>query len=546
MHRRTRQKDERGAVLVVSTVGIVLAMIAGALAVDLGFLADEARRNQKVADLAALDAIRVLPTDPTAAARTSACNLKTDPVRPGNGFPCTETGYALVVEWAANKNGPWVQTVGGLTSATAVRVTAISPHTNKFPFVPGGQTTTRRAVAAMEDRAQFSVGSNLATLDTSDTNNVNRVMNALFGTGSGVNLDVVGYQGLAAGSVSLTDLVTATPTLGSPNELLTTPITVRRLAQVTVAALNQKGDAASLNAATLLGNFAGNINTNLMVTLADILAIEQPANPGSVSAATQFNVLDLISGAGQAAVSNGTGFIDVPGLTVSVPGLGTTTLRVTVIEPPRISAFGPDRYDTATNKWVTRAQTAQVKVDLTTRITVGSCSGLLSTCVDWQLPLKVSAAEAEGSLTDVRCTAAGTRQADIMVATLGANAVSDNVLTVKLLGVNLLPPQSVVRTNVAVTGSTPPHDTKTFEGPPFPTAIKTYAAGGAGLTKATQSELTLLGILPVGPVLDLVSPVTAAVDEEILEPIFDMLGLSLAGADVRTMRVECGVPGLVG
>ncbi|MGH9265801.1 MAG: pilus assembly protein TadG-related protein, partial [Acidimicrobiales bacterium] len=55
-HRTTRKKDERGAILVLSTVGLVLALIAGGLAVDLGFMAHEARDNQKVADLAALDA----------------------------------------------------------------------------------------------------------------------------------------------------------------------------------------------------------------------------------------------------------------------------------------------------------------------------------------------------------------------------------------------------------------------------------------------------------------------------------------------------------
>jgi uncharacterized membrane protein len=530
---------------VLSTAGIVLAMIAGALAVDIGFLAEEARRNQKVADLAALDAIRVLPADPTSAARTSACNLKTDLVRPGNGFPCTEPGYSLVVEWAATKAGPWSQAAGALSSATAVRVTAISPHTNKFPFVPGGQTTTRRGIAATEDRAQFSIGSNLATLDTSDTNNLNRVLNAMFGSATSVNMNVVGYQGLSTASVSLSDLITATPSLGTPDELLAAPLTAKRLAQLMVVALNNKGDAASLTAATLLGNFAGNITTATTFKLSDILSIEQPANPGSVAAATQFNVLDLLTGAGQAAVSNGTGFVDVPGLTVSVAGLGATTLRLTIIEPPQISAFGPARYDTATGTWATRAQTAQVKVDLTTRITVGSCGGLLATCVDWQLPLKVSAAQAEGSLTDVRCPAAS-RQADIMVATQGANATANNTLTVKLLGLNLVPPLSVVSTNVAIAGTTAPHNTLLFSGPPFPTPIQSTAANGAGLTTATQSQLTLLGILPVGPVLDLVSPVTAAVDEEILEPIFDALGFSLAGADVRTLRVECGVPGLVG
>ena len=537
LHLR-RRRNEEGAILVLASVGLVLAVITSALAIDLGFLANEIRVDQKVADLAALDAVRSLPADPTAAAQATADR---------NEFPYTDPGYGLLVQWGPSKSGPWSTSAADLAVATAVRVTATSPHTDFFPFVAGAKSKSRSAVASLSDKAQFSIGSNLATLDTSDTANLNRVMNAMFGTGTAVNLNVVGYRGLAASSVSLSDLVTATPTLGTPNELLTTPISVKRLAQATVAALNNKGDAASVAAATYLTQFAGTINTALVVTLSDILSIEQPANPGSVAAQTQFNVLDLITGAGQAAISNGTGFVDVPGLTVSVSGLGATTLRLKIIEPPQISAFGPARYDTATGLWVTRAQTAQVEVSLTTRISVGNCSALLATCVDWQLPLRVSAAKATGSLTDVRCPSGSpTRQTDIMVATQGANAVSDNVLTVKLLGLNLLPPLSVVRTNVAIAGTNPPHETKTFTGPPFPTPIQSTAATGAGLTTATQSQLTLLGILPVGPVLDLVSPVTAAVDEEILEPIFDALGFSLAGADVRTHRIECGVPGLVG
>ncbi len=57
----TRPDRERGSILVLSSVGLVLAMVATALSVDLGRLAQERRKNQKVADLAALDAVRVLP-----------------------------------------------------------------------------------------------------------------------------------------------------------------------------------------------------------------------------------------------------------------------------------------------------------------------------------------------------------------------------------------------------------------------------------------------------------------------------------------------------
>lgn len=530
-HRTTRKKDERGAILILSAVGLVLAMIAGGLAVDLGFMAQQARDNQKVADMAALDAVRALPADPTDAARDSALR---------NGFTATSPPD-FVVETGTVSGG--VFTPSALADATAVRVSVMTVHDNQFPFLDDGQNVTRRGIASTEARAQFSVGSKLATVNPTANANLNRVMTAIFGPGSNVNLTAVGYQGLAGGAVSLGDLVTADPSLGTPDDLLTTPLTVRRLAQLSVTALNNKGDAASVAAATALGTFASTINSSLMVTLGDILAVSQPGNPGSVVAETDFNVFDLIAGAGMAGVSTGAGFVDVPGLTVSVAGLGATTLRLTVIEPPRISAFGPARYDTASGTWATTAETAQVRAELTTRITVGNC-GFLGTCVDWRLPLKVSAAKATGSLTDVRC-AAGSSEADIMVATEGANATSDNVLTVRLLGVPLSV-GSLVSTNISLAGTSPPHPVLSFAGPPFPTPVQSTAATGAGLTTATQSQLTVLGVLPLGPVLDLLSPVTAAVDNQILDPIFDALGLSISGADVRTMRIDCGVPTLVG
>jgi uncharacterized membrane protein len=84
--RGGRRREERGAVLVLATVGVVIATIAAALAIDLGFLAQEARRNQKVADLAALDAARVPPAEYTNAAvastRTAPRSSRRRPPRP--------------------------------------------------------------------------------------------------------------------------------------------------------------------------------------------------------------------------------------------------------------------------------------------------------------------------------------------------------------------------------------------------------------------------------------------------------------------------------
>lgn len=536
---RTGRRNERGAILVLSAVGVVLAILASALAIDLGFLAHEIRVDQKVADLAALDAVRALPTDPTASAQASATR---------NQFPYTQAGYGLVVQWAPSKAGPWSTNAADLASAGAVRVTATSPHTNYFPFVPGGQSKSRSAIAALEDRAQFSVGSKLATLNPTDNTALNKMMTAILGTSPAINLNVVSYQGLAGGTVSLADLVAADPSLGSPNSLLTSSITVKKLAQATVSALNNKaagGDTAAAAAATPLATFASNISSTLMVRLGDILDIEQPADPASVAANTQFNVFDLVTGAGEAGMFNGTNAVTIPNFTLGIAGLVTATLKLTIIEPPKISAFGPARYDTTTGTWVTTATTAQVKVELTTDISVGSC-GLLGTCVQMNMPLVLSAAKATGSLTDVRCPSnSPTRQADINVVTSGSNATANNILTVHLLGIPVVPDLSAISTNVAVAGGTTTPDL-TFSGPPFPTPVQSTSATGAGLATATQSQLTLLGVIPVGPVLTLLNPVMTDIDAKILAPVFNALGLSVGGADIQTLRIECGVPALVG
>lgn len=547
--RRAARRGERGAVLVLAVGGLVMSLVCAALAIDLGFIAHDARVDQKVADLAALDAVRVLPGVADQTLPGSVTVEARDSAKKRNGFDYTEPGFALLVEWAASSTSTsWSSAPADLGSATAVKVTATSFHENVF--ASGGRSVSRSGIASKDDKAQISVGSKLATLNAGDDTLLDKVMTAILGTSPAIDLTVLGYQGLAGGTVSLGDLVAADPTLGSPDSLLTSSITVKRLAQATLTALNNKaagGDAAALAAATPLATFASNIDSSLMVRLGDILSVGQPVDPAAAAANAQFNVFDLILGAGEVAMFNGTNAVTISNLTLGIPGLVSSTLKLTVIEPPQISEFGRDRYDPVLGAWETTARTAQVKVELTTRITVGTspCSGFLATCVDMQMPLVVSAAKAVGSLIDISCPTTGTRAADVKVVTTGANATANNVLTVKLLGLDLLPPLSLVSTNVVLAGGTtsPP---LTFSGPPFPTPIQSTAATGAGLSAATTSQLTLLGFIPVGPVLALLSPVMTAIDNRVLGPTFNALGLSIGGADVRTMRIECGVPGLAG
>jgi uncharacterized membrane protein len=170
-HCRTRRNDERGSILLLSTVGLVLALIAGSLAVDLGSIAQHARDDQRVADLAALDGVRALPGDPTAAAEASAC------LKARNDFPCSEPGYSVTVKWGDVVAGDFTDDPGTLATANAVQVTTTSPHTNAFGFLGGGKPVTRKAVAtlgngagcALPDVCVVSDGSPIGTVRVGST-----------------------------------------------------------------------------------------------------------------------------------------------------------------------------------------------------------------------------------------------------------------------------------------------------------------------------------------------------------------------------------------
>ncbi len=526
-----RRPDERGAILVLSTVGVVLAMIFSAMAIDLGFTAQEARRNQKVADLAALDAVRDLTAvDPRADA--SALRNKFAPGAP-NSVNAVR-GDLVNRVFTPNPAGEDVE------------VTVTSPHKDLFPFVAGASSVTRKAVATLQEEAAFSLGSKLATINTTDAGLYNQIFSALLGTTPAINLTALGYQGLAAGSVSLEDLVAANPALGTPDELATGTVSVRDLAEASVDALNNKGDAASIAAATALGNFATKIPSDLHVDMGDFLKVDAPSSPAAASA--QMNVFDLITSAGQAAqIANGVNLITVPNLTATIPGLTTSTAKLHLIEAPRI-AIGPVRADpSGPQGWATWAQTAQMRVELTTSITIGTCTGLLASCIALNLPIDVSAAKATGSLVDVSC---GTppppafKHNSILVDTVGAEARAAATATIKLLGLTVpVPPLLNAYQPIAGGTTTPPLN---FDGPAYPTAIQSTAANGLGLATLLTGQLNLLGLnIGLGTLLGQLTTVTNSIDNLILKPLFDSLGLSVGGADVRTLSVDCGTPTLI-
>lgn len=545
-----RRRDEKGAILVLSTVGLVLAMIAAALSIDLGTLAQSAREDQKVADLAALDAVRVLPGtfdqsqigSVTQAAKDSALR---------NGFSFTSPGYNLLVEWGPSNTGPFTSLPAELGTATAVRVTATSPHKNAFPFVSGPDTVSRKAVAAKKDVAGFTLGSSLANVNSTTSSLLNPIVGSMLG--STVNLSLVSWQGLASGSVTLSalqaELAAMGFNVGSVSELLDANLTLAQLYQATANVMTKNGDTAN---AAVFNTLKVNAVTATTIKLGRMITVEQGAE--SAAAGAQLNLLQLVTGSAQLA--NGTNMISVSDLGISVPNALSVGMTLKVIEGTKIY-IGP----AGAGPHVT---TGQVELILTPQVNILNLLGLVK--VTGLFPVELHAAGATGTLKSVACPSK-----DIVV-TADPKAFSGALKSSRLrvTSLSLLHLMDVDQTNsistavdgpaqdLAFTYSTefsPPNDVSKHVGSQ-PLGIKT-----PNVVTGTAVNVNLLGLaslgLSAGTVLDAViaalDTMVGDIDSLVLTPLFKALGITIGGADVTALGIDpftggslpqCGVPAL--
>jgi uncharacterized membrane protein len=510
--RRTthNRRGERGSILIMSAVGLIVALISTSLAIDLGFLAHEIRVDQKVADLAALDAVRALPADPTSAAQASALR---------NGFPYTNAGYNLAVKWSDSKAGPWSTDPLKLPTASVVQVAATSPHTNFFPFVAGGQTKTRTAVAGNQPEAAFSVGSTLASVDTQKSF-LDPVLGSMLGGATALNMTAVSYSGLAGGNVSLsalqTQLVSAYPAVGTPTGLLNTSIKVSDLFTATAQALTLQGATA---AAAAVNNIPiASISNTATVKLGQLVSLSQPGNDSALS--TTLNVFQLVTGA--ADVANGTNFVSIPGINVNLPGVATVGFKLSVIEPPQV-ARGPVG---------TVASTSQVKLRLVISI--------LSLALPVNLDLDFRAGSATGTLTAIDCSSSPS--ITISATTTGAT-VSGTGAALGALGGTLTATGSLA---AATASAVPPFAYPSQFQPPVGTTAFSRSVGAASalnLSAATVSVTGSGGILAgtvAAGVQTLLPTILTAVDVAAplaLQPLLKVMGLDVAGADISALGI---------
>lgn len=543
---RPHRDGEAGAILILATAGIVLAVICSALAVDLGRQGQEARRNQKVADLAALDAVRALPNDPTPAAQQSATR---------NEFSWASPGNSMTVEpGTMDVNRNFVP--GPLAGATAVRVGVQSVLEDDF--LPGNHTIVRRAVATISSAAQIGtvrVGSKVASVSSTDRTILNRLLGGT--VGGAFNLDAVSWKGIADANVTFSRLRTALGlTAGSADQVLDTTLTYRQLLQATASALNADGSPSSLAAVTPITTIAGQLNAagGGNVTLRELFDIAGNAGNGSDVANATINVRDIVTGG--AIVADGDHFasMDLTAADIgSVPGLNFARVKFGLIEAPQ-QKTGPAK--DAQGNYRTQATTSQVRVSIELHLRLG-LAGIGLTEVN--VPYVIDAGSATALLDTITCsgTSSVPTGVDILGRTTAGSAkigsVSDSSLggpvpptptptqIVSVLGLVTVSTNNVVSATIPGNPGQMLHFT-----PPYTADAPSKAITGTNLTLPVLTtgdlNVSVLGLLNANAIkLDIVNGVglaMPAVNTLLLNPIYRNLGLAFAGADIWAPPVQ--------
>lgn len=543
--RRRARRGERGAILVLSAAGMVLALIASALAIDIGRLAQSAREDQKVADLAALDAIRGLPAEYQTLAEASALR---------NGFPLGTPGYSLVAV-EGMKSGDSCVSVPGAGSAC---VSVTSPHTNRFPFVGGRDSMTRAGVAAETAFGGFMIGSSLVTLDTARSTILNRMMGGML-RGSGLSISGVGWSGLTTADITLealrTELVNMGFAAGSVAEMMNADLTMNQLLTATAAAMTSQGETAG-EVAVLNALKAQVTSTTLAVfKLGDFMNVASGADNAAL--ASEINVFQLVTAAAQ--VANGSNFVNVSGLGVTVPNVLSTAVSLQVIEPPQFY-FGPVGGSRSTG---------QISLTVTPSLSLPvSVAGLSSVLVTGDLPVRVTGAGATGTLTGAECGSGAGITVTVdpkafsgsATATLNARAS----LSVPLLGVIPIADIAIPTTNVVPSTDGGPSSLFFSYPSQFPPPLGTTTSKHAGsqpigldtLTQVSAGTPTVQLLtatplpVPVGSVvtavLSALGPVLGNLDSNVMTPLLQVLGLDIGSADVTALSLQCDTPALIG
>jgi uncharacterized membrane protein len=434
----SRRHDERGAVLVFTSVALVTMVAAAALSVDLGATASRKRDVRKVSDLAALDATTnlagiVASPSPAAAAHEA---VRASAARNGLGLDSGDPRTAISAVLGTWESGTFtacgaplgVEVIDDATADAAILTGACEPNAVRaaaagvapryFAFFAEDRVVDAAAIAARarlrsasstpgtagtpgtrDNVASISAGSFVARAELESDPVLGNpllpeVLRGLLGNVSTVaSFDAVSYRGLARSEVTLDALRQAlvadgAASAGTVDELLDAEVTLASLYSAAAGANVLHGGSSTVTAdLDALAALAGASTTTTGFRFGDLIDVElgQPETAG----AAQLNLLDLVTGAAQ--VANGTNLFDIELAATDLPAeIASATVKATVIERP-VEAAGPVGTKVATSQ-------VRFQLDLVLAETV---EVVALTHSQVRLPVVVEAGAATAEITNI-------------------------------------------------------------------------------------------------------------------------------------------------
>jgi len=554
-----RRDDERGAILVMSVLFIVVMVVACALAIDLGFQAQDRRDDHKVADLVSLDASRSLDdlngpgcTDALQQQHVDAAAVES---ATRNGFDTTSAGRTLApVEIGNVDPNTKVFTPAGSgqkcwPNSHAVRVTVGSVTT--YRFLPGNQTQSAKALSeyggsppSSSIGGGFTLGSYLANVDSTQAAVLDSIVcQALKGISipgpsslavscPQFNLSAASWQGLANTNVSMSELghyLAANGVIASPDEVYGATVGADQLFKASGDALQNRQPPETAEA-TVMYNLGNGVSGSKPVSIPKL--VDQQGQQNSAVAETKsVNLGGLLLGAATAQIANSQNAVAVLNTGLAVPGISNVGLNLAVIQAAQSVVCGPATCPTPP------LTTSQLNLPVT-------IPGLLSpAALSGQVTVSLTGAGASAQLTGADCvTNPGINvTVDPQPYDFAVNSGAALNLTVGGLPVSSIGVSAAQTVNGASQTAPFAYDgaTKTFT--PVSQRLGSGDLNFNGLSYNVSVNGTPLGILPSTVSTAVASSVKAALASlnAPMQNLYRELGLNVGGADTKADVLVC-------
>jgi uncharacterized membrane protein len=604
----------RDAGVVAPATALVLAAAIGMVGLvgDVGVWFVQRRALQTVTDSAALAASPYASNPATARAQAETI-LTANGYDPAATIASVQTGwYCQDATIAVANRFQATRCASDLASApaNAVRLKTKGDAPLILSKVVAGQGVNSYAIGLSATAARINQAGMEAGVGTVQLSAgmANAALTALTG-GSGVNLTLLQYQGLAGAHVDALDMLDALAlkanvTSGTYDQLLNSDVSAGAVLDAAAQVLAEHGQVAGAAAAiqglqVIKSQIPGDptIKLGKLIDLGiwDTLKVGRgDDSPSALHAG--LNVYQLATFALQLA--NGAHAVAIPSSTVGVTGLATLNIQATAIEPPQKAyfAFGPAGLS---------VHSAAVRLKLGLSVLQLNVLGLLATGV--QVPLYVEIAGGDATVTGISCSGSPSVDTTVNVAARGglvdvwvgqpSNTVMNNfsapvtsgdiqlapIANIGVAGLSLVDlgmkahvqagSSSASLTQLTFTqptGSSPGSGTPTTtgvigrsasdtRGAYAPVAARAYSQNiGSGLMDGLAEDLTvnlkiciLVCVTVPTKLAALSSPIYTILDPILsavdtpIDALLKALGVNVGYIDVFVTGVRCGVPVLV-